>query len=535
MDRLFSDFTRLDMSKNCHVEGTGLGLAITYTLCQAMGGSITVESEYGKGSTFTAIISQSFEEDKSLAQVKDPEKKRILFFDDRPLILESVKNSFLDLRLTPFCVRSLQELLAEFEKGQYDYAFVSSRYAPDCIHFLGKINSSIQLVIMVELGDMSFFRDIKSIMMPVHSLSIANVLNDIAGEDIKELNRRFGFTAPAAKILIVDDISSNLRVAKELMAPYKTEVHACLSGAEALQMVQKNKYDIVFMDHMMPGMDGLETTAAIRALDPGNEYYQKLPIIAFTANVVSGQQELFLQRGLNDFIAKPINVKELNTVLERWIPQDKKIIALPEKPAEPPDVTGLRIPGIDIAMGIRNVSGSLSVYLDILEEFCRNVEDIMIRIRQAEQEKDTQLYADSMHALKGVSRSIGALELGNCAELMEKAARNKDIETIKQKTVDVLQDVMLLTNNIHAAMAARQTDSEPSQETNLAPLRLDTLKEAIIALEIDSVNKMLVEYLSMSMSASVKAQVNTIEQHILMFEYDKAAKVIDQMLEANDA
>jgi CheY-like chemotaxis protein len=348
------------------------------------------------------------------------------------------------------------------------------------------------------------------------------------------MNRRFGFTAPAAKILIVDDISSNLRVAKELMAPYKTEVHTCLSGTEALQMVQKNKYDIVFMDHMMPGMDGLETTAAIRALDPGNEYYLKLPVIALTANAVSGQRELFLKRGLNDFIAKPIDIKQLNAVLERWIPQGKKITALPEEPADSADITGLRIPGIDIAMGIRNVSGSLSVYLDILEEFCRNVEDIMIRIRQAEHEKNTQLYADSMHALKGVSRSIGALELGNCAELMEKAARNEGIETIKQKTVDVLRDIMILTNNIHAAIAARHTDSELPQETNLALLRLDLLKKAIAAMDSDSVNKMLVEYLSMPMSAGVKAQVNTIEQHILMFEYDKAAKAIDQMLEAND-
>jgi signal transduction histidine kinase/CheY-like chemotaxis protein/HPt (histidine-containing phosphotransfer) domain-containing protein len=532
ISRIFSDFTRLDMSRNYHIEGTGLGLAITYTLCQAMEGSIKVESEYGKGSTFTTVVSQSFVEDKRLAQIKDPEKKRILFFDDRPLVFESIKASFLDLGLVPACVQTFQEFLAELENGKYDYAFVSSRYALDCMHILGKGNSSTQLVILVELGDMSFFREVKSIMLPVYSLPIANTLNNVVETNIKELNRRFGFTAPAARILIVDDISSNLRVAKELIAPYKTEVHTCLSGAEALELVQKNRYDLVFMDHMMPGMDGLEATAAIRALGSDNDdYYRNLPVIALTANAVSGQQELFLQKGLNDFIAKPIEVKQLNAVLERWIPQSKKLIAVPEKTVESEGTANLRILGIDIPMGMRNVNGSLNVYLDILKEFCRNVEDITVRIRQAEKEKDNKLYTDSMHALKGVSRSIGALELGNFAEFMEKAARNGDTGTVKQKTVDLLGDVMALTNNIHAAIAARQTDSELQQETNLALLHLDLLKKSIAALDIDSVNKILVEYLSTPMSRETKAKVDTIEQYILMFEYDRAIEVIDQMLE----
>jgi hypothetical protein len=152
ISRVFSDFTRLDMSGNYHIEGTGLGLAITYTLCQVMEGSINVESEYGKGTVFTTVISQSFGEDNRLAQVKDPEKKRILFFDDRPLVFESIHASFLDLGLAPVCVQTFQEFLAELENGKYDYAFISSRYALDCMRVLGKGNFPAQLVILVELG-----------------------------------------------------------------------------------------------------------------------------------------------------------------------------------------------------------------------------------------------------------------------------------------------------------------------------------------------------------------------------------------------
>jgi CheY-like chemotaxis protein len=312
---------------------------------------------------------------------------------------------------------------------------------------------------MVELGDMSFFREVKSIMMPVYSLPIANTLNNVSEEDIKELNRRSSCTALGAKILIVDDISSNLRVAKELMAPYKAEVHTCLSGAEAVELVQKNRYDMVFMDHMMPGMDGLEATAAIRILKSSDDYYRNLPIIALTANAVSGQQELFLQRGLNDFIAKPIEVKRLNAVLERWTPESKKIVTVPEDPAESGETIG-PIPGIDLAAGLRNAGEA------------------------------------------------------------------------EQKITGLLEDITALTNAICGALAARQTEMESRNGTDVYVPHLELLKKAIGALDIDSVNKILLEYLSVPMNGDAKTKVSAIEQHILMFEYDQAVERIDQMLKS---
>jgi signal transduction histidine kinase/CheY-like chemotaxis protein/HPt (histidine-containing phosphotransfer) domain-containing protein len=531
MNRLFSDFTRLDMNKNQHIEGTGLGLAITYTLCQAMGGGISVSSEYGKGSTFTATIPQSFESDKKLALIDEPEKRRILFFEDRPLVFDSIIYSFINLGLKPFCVRDFQDFSEKLAESKYEFAFVSSRHAPECLHILGKAGSLTQLVILVELGEVSFFREVKSIMMPVYCLPIANVINNINDEESnKTLRFRFGFSAPSAKILIVDDISSNLRVAKELMAPYKMEVHTCLSGSEAVKLVQENRYDIVFMDHMMPGMDGLEATAAIRALGAGDEYYKNLPIIALTANAIAEQRELFLQRKMNDFIAKPIEVKQLNAVLEHWIPHEKKIIAEIEEHEEPGQTLDLRIPGIDTKMGLLGVNSSLNVYLDILDEFCRNVEDITIQIRRAEKEDSTVLYANSMHALKGISRSIGALELGDFAEQMEKAAKSGDSETLKQRTKDLFRDIMVITNNIHTVIAAPHPDSDSSKEIDISLLHLDVLHQAITGLDIDAVNKMLLEYLSIPMNSNVKDNIDKIERHILMFEYDQALEIIDQML-----
>ena len=132
------------------------------------------------------------------------------------------------------------------------------------------------------------------------------------------------FKAPDAWVLVVDDVSINRIVAKGLLSMYEMQVHTCVNGEEAVAAVQKDEYDLVFMDHMMPGMDGVEATATIRNLE--GERFQKLPIVALTANAISGAEEMFLENGFNDYLAKPINPSRLNEILKMWIPMEKRTL-----------------------------------------------------------------------------------------------------------------------------------------------------------------------------------------------------------------
>jgi signal transduction histidine kinase/AmiR/NasT family two-component response regulator len=137
------------------------------------------------------------------------------------------------------------------------------------------------------------------------------------------------WTAPDAKILIVDDIVTNLKVAQGLLAPFECEIDLCTHGAQAVTMVKNERYDLVFMDHMMPGMDGIETTAAIRAWEEAQrnspeDAERHTPIIALTANALSGMEEMFLSKGFDGYLAKPIAIKSLNTIMETWIPHEKR-------------------------------------------------------------------------------------------------------------------------------------------------------------------------------------------------------------------
>ncbi|MDR3279047.1 MAG: response regulator, partial [Synergistaceae bacterium] len=155
------------------------------------------------------------------------------------------------------------------------------------------------------------------------------------------------FTAPDFKVLIVDDIETNLRVAEGLLDPYKMKITGCTNGADALRLVRDGSFDLVLMDHMMPGMDGVETTKAIRAL---GGRFKKLPIVALTANAVSGMREMFLENGFNDFLSKPVEIQKLGDLIERWVPAERR-----GRPAAENDRSGsefTRIEGLDTAKGM---------------------------------------------------------------------------------------------------------------------------------------------------------------------------------------
>ncbi|MDR2079009.1 MAG: response regulator [Treponema sp.] len=531
MKDLFNDFIRIDPGRTQGIEGTGLGLTIANSFCRAMGGKITVSSIYGSGSVFTATVIQGVEDDdEKLAVVDNPEQKRVLVYEERPVYLDSLVLAFTTLGITPVVSPDLVTFMRELEGGNFDYAFVPSKYAMDSIRIWGKRRVPLHLIVMVDLGEASVYKDTGSIMLPIHSLSLANLLNGVSDADKSQ--PRFGgvgFNAPDAKILIVDDIATNLRVAVELMAPYNMHIDTCQSGPEAIFMARQNRYDLIFMDHMMPEMDGIEAVAKIRNLGSGTdeEYYRNLPIVALTANALSGQQEMFLKNGINDFLAKPIEVQKLNDILEKWIPKEKQI-RVSGGSMYSDSIKAPRIEGINVEAGIVNVGGSVAAYQRILTVFYRDANERIEQIRAAVDSGNIALYTTLVHALKSASRSIGALDFGDFAAEMERAGNNQDITTIHGKTDELLEELRIITDNISAAL--EQNVPNAVEAADVSVLHLENLKEALINMDIKEVNKLVSDYLSMPMTAKVKEVINEINQDILLFEYDKAIEKIDMFL-----
>jgi PAS domain S-box-containing protein len=535
IDKLFGDFVRIENAGAREVEGTGLGLAITRSLCRAMGGEISVESEYGRGSTFTAKIIQTpaVARDKKLASVTNAANIRVLILEERPIYQDSLLYALTNLGVTAESARNLSDFTEKLGNGEYNYAFVPSKYVADITLFVGGSASRTALVNVVEMDDVSSHWDINSVTMPLFCINVANALNGVRDEGVSTLRKyRLNFKAPEAKVLIVDDISTNLRVSKELMSLYGLEAHTCLSGREAVELARANHYDIIFMDHMMPGMDGVEATSVIRSLGPDSKYYQSLPIIALTANAVSGQREMFLKNGMNGFLAKPIDLQKLDSVLRKWLPREKRLAAekdVREGSSAEERAELFEIPGISAETGLRNSGGSVAAYLDILASFCADAREKAEQIEKCAENSDLGIYMALAHSLKGASLSVGAAEFGDLAARMETAARNGDADMIAMENGAFLAALRNLADSIIKTLEHLASAKPARQVRDLEPPQLEALRTAITGMDIAAASRLVIEYSALPLNERALKNLSDIENHILLFDYDKAVEIIDSL------
>ena len=247
------------------------------------------------------------------------------------------------------------------------------------------------------------------------------------------------FSAPDAVVLLVDDQPINQKVCLGLLEPYGMHVFTAASGPEAIERMTQVWPDLVLMDHMVPGMDGVEATTRIRAMGKKDPYFAVVPILALTANAMKGAREFFLANGFNDFISKPMDLNKLDRVLGAWVPEDKQLPPRREESARtepvPPDLAVL--PGLDAAKGMA-FCGRAEVYRQTLAMFAGQLSDRVRRIRAALEKEREADYILEVHSLKSAARWVGAEDLGSRAEDLEMAARADDWRKVARETEDLL-------------------------------------------------------------------------------------------------
>ena len=323
IEKLFKKFQRLDLKRNSTVEGTGLGLAITQTLRDMMGGDIAVESEYGKGSTFTIRIPQKV-------------------ISDEPI-------------------------------GDFEARFKSN---------------------------------------------------------IKEATAyKESFRAPEGRILIVDDTKMNLTVAVELLKSTQLQIDTVNGGKEAVTKAKEKAYDLILMDQRMPLMDGSEALNLIKSQK--DSLNKETPIICMTADAIIGAKERYIAEGFSDYLTKPIDSKELEKMLIKYLPEDKVTLVLNEvtdKSYEEKDENlskyiSLYQAGIDPRIGLTYCQNDDALYRSILKEFAQSGKDKTAEINRFYDGRDWNNYGILVHAIKSSARMIGANELADEAMNLEKAAK----------------------------------------------------------------------------------------------------------------
>jgi len=279
---------------------------------------------------------------------------------------------------------------------------------------------------------------------------------------------------PYGRILVVDDVDTNIYVTKGLLLPYMLkEIDSANSGLEAIKKIKEgNVYDVVFMDHMMPGMDGIEAVKHIR------EAGYKGTIVALTANAIGGQADIFIKNDFNDFILKPIDIRQLNVIMNTYVrdkqPQDvideaRKQMQLKqqsqqkdksEAKQEPQDSMffGVEIPGLDIAGGIKRFNGNEKIYLNVLRSYAAGVSSMLDKIETFNEDALSD-YIIKVHGIKGVSLDISAEQTANEAKELEIAGKANDIDYIKANHSNFMEHARNLISGIENALSNLDSDS----------------------------------------------------------------------------
>ena len=288
------------------------------------------------------------------------------------------------------------------------------------------------------------------------------------------------FTAPDAVILVVDDTPMNLKVVQGLLKQTKIQIDTAESGLECLHLVEKNKYDIIFLDHRMPKMDGIETLAAMREM--GDYANSGTPVVALTANAVSGAREEYLAAGFTDYLTKPINSVQLERMIAFYLPKEKlKISKVSKNRAEDAEPAGtlpawLRESGLDVNSGLK-YCGSKEGYLEAVGIFHDAIDEIVRNLKYRLDTGDIKNYTIQVHSIKSSSRIIGANELSERAKRLEDAGNQGFVEEIQKDTPALLH---LLTAYKDVLAPIHESDKA---EADLPEIEMGTLAEAYEAMQ----------------------------------------------------
>ncbi len=413
---LFRPFEQADTKKNRQVVGTGLGLSITKNLVEMMDGHISIDSEYGVGSTFHIEI---------------------------PLIL----------------------------------------------------------------GD---------------ETQLTNQ------EDIFEF-----IYAPEANILLVDDNEINLHVGAGLLKLCSIDCDMAFSGKEALEKVLEKDYDLVFMDHMMPEMDGIEATTVIRSF---GEKYKELPIIALTANAVAGAREMFLSAGMNDFLSKPIDKILLNQILAKWLPKEKVSVKRERKGDLKQGYTdklqlATNVTGLNVELGLERVQGMQDVYEQSLVLVNRKLPQLCEEM-QLFLKIELNKFAISVHGIKGSFANIGAMYISEQAGKLEEAAKANDFEFCQEYFPPLLEQLEEFRRQLDSIFKEEAT-LRPQGDKELLHTTLEGIYSALDGFDDTSARKELDKLKKFTFGEEIDAELTCISEAMDSFDYERSLEITNNLLVKN--
>jgi CheY-like chemotaxis protein len=284
---------------------------------------------------------------------------------------------------------------------------------------------------------------------------------------------------------------------------------------------------------MMPDMDGIEATEIIREweMGRGDAVSDRIPIIALTANAVSGVREMFIEKGFDDFLAKPVDVSELDEILNKWILKIKREQEIEEQEENDYNFPGIN--GVDIQKGIKMTGGTLEGYISVLSTFRKDVIERLLQLRNTLYEESLSLFTTHVHALKSAAAAIGAAELSVEAATLESAGKEGNREYINENLETFLEHLSILNEGVYVALEIEKASCKGTihrpEKGELIPL-LRSLRTAVRAQKVENIDVILDELNHLLLDRDIMEAVEKISDDILMTEFDSALENIDDIM-----
>ncbi|MBF0448474.1 MAG: response regulator [Magnetococcales bacterium] len=564
---LFQAFTQADVSITRKYGGTGLGLTISQRLVEMMDGTLRTESEKGVGSKFIFDVLLGVSNrmsEKVLIPTTDLRGMKVLVVDDN----ESARNVIADF-LTSFTFKvskvsdgkegiiAVQE--ADMAGDPFDLVVIDYMMPEiDGITTATKIRNELglikppQMIMATAYGEEAVVKRAAIeaqidgfLVKPINQSLLFESIMEVFGEARAEsdehrvvygASRNYISVLSGAQILVVEDNEINQQVARELLEQANITVTVAENGKQAIDIIGKQSFDGILMDVQMPVMDGLTASREIRK----QPEFANLPILAMTANAMSGDRDQCLEAGMQDHIAKPVDPANLFSVLSRWVkpanpqPYDLSTKSDDKQADENTQHPVLDLPGIDTQTGLMRLGGNVERYLSVLTKFRANQGGAATKIREALSIADFATAERLAHTLKGVSGTIGADHLQEQSRALEFAIKSSDEpKRIQEHLHEVTSELDNLCSLLDERIAKPETQTPTNNDQGITERQKALLQTAVKQLDVydAAVESTLESLRKESISNDLLSWIDRIEKQIGQYDFEEAASLLKQCID----
>jgi len=451
LEMIYDDFYKADSGRDRTTGGLGLGMMIVHGFVKSLGGFMIIESSIGGGTSVRVSIPNRIIDPNPCMSVKDRESISLgayLHFEkySNPHVREfydsMVRNIVTGLKVSMHRVDNLGSLRALVDNKKLTHLFAGPEEYNSAVEYMESLASDVLVTVVANPEELNrpTASKVRVMPKPFYCFPVVSILNSKPGDDVFE-EGAVSFTG--ARALIVDDEPMNLIVSSGMLRRYGMIVTTCESGQEAIDLCRQNEYDVIFMDHMMPVMDGVEAMRRIRSEQTRSKIIT--PVIAFTANAVSSAREMFRQAGFDGFVAKPVDMVELERVLKRVLPPALVVANSNQPPKEdhsgiaPDDIFDrLKAIGVDTDTGMYYSQNDAEFYKTLLNQYAQESTTKKKIMEESLALGNLGDYAIQVHSIKSTSKMIGEMNLSEMAKELEEAAKRGD-----RAFVDKSHDAML--------------------------------------------------------------------------------------------